>query len=49
MFSAVCIRRLRVLRNVLAAPGGVKRFLIQLFAPGTFERIFLDVMEGRGR
>ena len=45
MFSTVCVRRLRVLRNVLRAPGGVKRLLIQLFASGTFERLLVDVLE----
>jgi Uncharacterised nucleotidyltransferase len=49
MFSAVCIRRLRVLRPVLRASGGLNRLLIQLFAPGTIERILVDVREGRGR
>jgi hypothetical protein len=49
MFSAVCLRRLRVLRNVLAAPRGTKYLAAQLSAPGIYERLFLDVLEGRGR
>jgi Uncharacterised nucleotidyltransferase len=49
MFSAVCLRRVRVVRNVLASRGGVERLLTQLTAPGVYERFFWDVLEGRGR
>lgn len=49
MFSTVCVRRLRVVRNVLATPGGVKCLMSQLLAPGIYRRFFLDVVEGRGR
>lgn len=49
MFSTVCLRRLRLLRSVLTARGGLKYLVTQLFAPGIYERLLLDVMEGRGR
>jgi hypothetical protein len=49
MFSAVCLRRIRVVRNVLAGRGGLKRLGTQLLASGVYERFFLDILEGRGR
>jgi hypothetical protein len=49
MFSAVCIRRLRVLRNVLVAPGGLRFLIAEARAPGVYQRFFTDVIAGRGR
>lgn len=49
MFSAIFVRRLRVLRNVLRAPDGIKRFAMQLSTPGLLERLFLDALQGGQR
>jgi hypothetical protein len=48
MFSTLFTRRLRVMRNVLATPGGARHLVSKLFAPGIYQRLFLDVIEGRG-
>ncbi len=49
MFSAVCLRRLRMLRRLLSGEGGMKRLSGQLLAMGVYQRFILDVLEGRGR
>jgi len=49
MFSAVCLRRVRVVRNVLAARGGLNCLVNQLLAWGVYQRFLLDILEGRGR
>jgi hypothetical protein len=49
MFSAVCLRRLQIVRRALAARGGMKSLARQLLASGVYERFILDVLEGRGR
>lgn len=49
MFSAVCLRRIRVVRNVLTARGGLKCLGTQLLASGIYQRFLLDILEGRGR
>jgi hypothetical protein len=49
MFSAACLRRLRIVRSVLAARGGLKCLGRQLLALRVYERFFTDIVEGRGR
>lgn len=48
MPSVLLKRRLRVLRSALVTPGGVRHLATHLFAPSVFERLLLDVREGRG-
>ncbi len=49
MFSTVFIRRFRVLRNVVSTGEGWKHFVVQLCKPDVYQRLFTDVVEGRGR
>ena len=49
MFSIVCTRRLRVLRVVLSSSGGRKYLIRQMLELSLYQRIFIDVLEGRGR
>jgi hypothetical protein len=49
MYSTVMIRRLRLLRNVLAAPGGLRHVAREFLAPGIYQRLLTDIIEGHGR
>lgn len=49
MLSTVFTRRLRVLRNMLRTPGGLKHLLSQLLKLPVYQRFFVDLLEGRGR
>ena len=49
MYSTVLIRRLRLMRNALAVPGGWRHIARELFAPGIYMRFSTDIVEGRGR
>jgi Uncharacterised nucleotidyltransferase len=49
MFSTICMRRLRIVRRVLAARDGFKFLTAQLLISGVYQRFILDVLEGRGR
>jgi hypothetical protein len=49
MYSTVLVRRLRLLRDALDAPGGWKHIVRELFAPNVYKRFITDVIEGRGR
>jgi hypothetical protein len=49
MYSTVLRRRLRLLRNALAVPGGWKSVGRELLAPGLYKRLMTDIWEGRGR
>ena len=49
MFSEICTRRVRVLRNVLTTRNGLKYLLEQLSACDLYHRFLTDVLEGRGR
>jgi hypothetical protein len=48
MWSVLFTRRLRLLRSILNTPGGLQDLLANLVAPGVYQRIFSDVLEGRG-
>src|SRR5581483_8058396 len=48
MYAAVLVRRLRLLGNALRAPGGWRYILKHLFAPGVYQSLIADVLEGRG-
>lgn len=48
MWSVLVARRLRMLRSVLATPGGLQHLIRHLFAPSVVEGLLLDVREGRG-
>jgi hypothetical protein len=49
MCSAVMVRRLRVLRNMLGKPRGLAHLVKQLFTSGVYRHLAADVVEGRGR
>jgi hypothetical protein len=49
MCSAVLVRRLRVLRNMLGKPHGLAYLVKQLFSSGIYRHFAEDVFEGRGR
>lgn len=49
MSSTVLLRRIRVVRRVLGARGGMRHLLRQLSTAGVCWRVLSDVVEGRGR
>jgi hypothetical protein len=49
MLSTVFVGRMRVLRNMIGKPKGLKHLLKQLLTIGVYKRFATDVIEGRGR
>jgi hypothetical protein len=49
MYSTVLVRRLRLLRNALAVPGGWRYIAGELFAHDFYKRFVRDIVEGHGR
>jgi hypothetical protein len=49
MFSTVLGRRLAFLRTLLRTRKGIRRLLSQIAAPGHYQRVWRNLIEGRGR
>ena len=49
MFSTICLRRMRLLTNVLSHPGGLEYLVSHMLRLPLYARLFSDIVEGRGR
>ncbi len=49
MYSTILVRRLRLLRNALAKPGGLRRIAKEFAEPSFYKRFVTDIIEGVGR
>ena len=49
MYSTLLLRRLRLLRTALEAPGGWRRIARELFAADFYKRFVTDIIQGYGR
>jgi hypothetical protein len=48
MLSTLFNRRILLLRNLAASPGGWKHLFSKITEPGIYIRLFTDVVQGRG-